>query len=96
LTGRIHIAALCVGAARRLIAQSLAYSGERKQFGRPIGELQLLQAMLADSQAECYAAETMVLDAARRHARGEHITLEASCCKIFCSEMVGRVADRAV
>jgi acyl-CoA dehydrogenase len=94
--GRIHIAALCVGAARRLIEQSLAYSGERKQFGRQIGEFQLVQAMLADSQAECYAAETMVLDAARRHAQGENITLEASCCKMFCSEMVGRVADRAV
>ena len=94
--GRIHIAAMCVGAARRLIDQSLAYSGERKQFGRHIGEFQLVQAMLADSQAECYAAETMVLDAARRHAQGENITLEASCCKMFCSEMVGRVADRAV
>jgi acyl-CoA dehydrogenase len=94
--GRIHIAALCVGAAHRLIEQSLAYSGERKQFGRQIGEFQLVQAMLADSQAECYAAETMVLDAARRHAQGENITLEASCCKMFCSEMVGRVADRAV
>jgi acyl-CoA dehydrogenase len=94
--GRIHIAAMCVGAARRLIEQSLAYSGERKQFGRQIGEFQLVQAMLADSQAECYAAETMVLDAARRHAQGENITLEASCCKMFCSEMVGRVADRAV
>jgi acyl-CoA dehydrogenase len=94
--GRIHIAAMCVGAARRLIAQSLTYSGERKQFGRQIGEFQLVQAMLADSQAECYAAETMVLDAARRHGQGENITLEASCCKMFCSEMVGRVADRAV
>jgi len=94
--GRIHIAALCVGAARRLIAESLSYSGERKQFGRQIGEFQLVQAMLADSQAEAYAAETMVLDAARRHGRGENITLEASCCKMYCSEMVGRVADRAV
>ncbi len=94
--GRIHIAALCIGAARRLIAELLAYSGERKQFGRQIGEFQLVQAMLADSQAEAYAAETMVLDAARRHGRGENITLEASCCKMYCSEMVGRVADRAV
>jgi acyl-CoA dehydrogenase len=94
--GRIHIAALCVGAARRLIADSLSYANDRKQFGRPIGEFQLVQAMLADSQAECYAAETMVLNAAQRHAGGEQITLEASCCKMYCSEMVGRVADRAV
>ena len=94
--GRIHIAALCIGAARRLIAESLRYSGDRKQFGRRIGDFQLVQAMLADSQAEVYAAETMVLDAARRHTRGENIILEASCCKMYCSEMVGRVADRAV
>jgi acyl-CoA dehydrogenase len=94
--GRIHISALCVGAARRLIFESLSYAGDRKQFGQPIGAFQLVQAMLADSQAECYAAETMVLDTARRHTRGEQITLEASCCKMYCSEMVGRVADRAV
>lgn len=94
--GRIHIAALCVGAARRLIADALAYSSERKQFGRPVGDFQLVQAMLADSQAECFAAETMVLETARRHDEGRPITLEASCCKMFSSEMVGRVADRAV
>lgn len=94
--GRIHISALCVGAARRLISDAVSYSGDRKQFGRPIGEFQLVQAMLADSQAECYAAETMVFETAKRYDRGARSTLEASCCKMFCSEMVGRVADRAV
>lgn len=94
--GRIHISALCVGAARRLIDQSVSYTGERKQFGRPIGEFQLLQAMLADSEAERYGAECMVLDTARRYDEGRQITLEASCCKMFCTEIVGRIADRAV
>ncbi len=94
--GRIHISALCIGTARRLIHEALVYSGDREQFGQPIGEFQLVQAMLADSQAECYAANCMVEDAARRLDRGEAITLEASCCKMYCSEMVGRVADRAV
>jgi acyl-CoA dehydrogenase len=94
--GRLHIAAVCVGVAERLIRDSLAYGLERKQFGRPIADFQLIQAMLADSQTEAYAARSMVLDAAQRRDAGEAVTLEASCCKLFASEMVGRVADRAV
>jgi acyl-CoA dehydrogenase len=94
--GRLSIAAVCVGVAERLICDSLAYAMERKQFGRPIADFQLVQAMLADSQTEAYAARSMVLDAARRRDDGELVTLEASCCKLYASEMVGRVADRAV
>jgi len=94
--GRLSIAAVCVGVAERLIRDSVAYAIERKQFGRPIAEFQLIQAMLADSQTEAYAARSMVLDAARRRDEGELVTLEASCCKLYASEMVGRVADRAV
>jgi len=94
--GRLSIAAVCVGVAERLIRDSVAYAIERKQFGRPIADFQLIQAMLADSQTEAYAARSMVLDAARRRDDGESVTLEASCCKLYASEMVGRVADRAV
>jgi acyl-CoA dehydrogenase len=94
--GRVHIAAMCVGVAERLIADSVAYAAERKQFGEPIGNFQLVQAMLADSRAEAYAARCMVLDAARRRDAGERITMEAASAKLFASEMVGRVADRAV
>ncbi len=94
--GRIHIAALSVGCAKRLIELSVAYALERKQFGQAIAEFQLLQGMMADSQAECYAAECMVLDAARRRDAGESVKMLASCCKLFATEMVGRVADRAV
>ena len=94
--GRLSIAAVCAGVAERLIRDSLAYAMERKQFGRPIADFQLVQAMLADSQTEAYAARSMVLDAARRRDEGELVTLEASCCKLYASEMVGRVADRAV
>ena len=94
--GRLHIAAVCVGMAERLIAESVRYATERKQFGQPIADFQLIQAMIADSQTEAYAARTMVLDAARKRDRGEPTTLEASCCKLFATEMVGRVADRAV
>ena len=94
--GRLHISALCVGIAERLIRDSLAYAMERQQFGKPIAEFQLIQAMLADSRVEAYAARCMVLDAATRRDAGENVGTEASCCKLFASEMVGRVADRAV
>jgi acyl-CoA dehydrogenase len=85
-----------VGVAKRMLADALAYALERKQFGQPICDFQLVQAMLADSQAELYAAECMVMDAARRRDDGENVSTEASCCKLFASEMCGRVADRAV
>lgn len=94
--GRLHIAAVCVGAAERMLADSLAYAMQRQQFGKAIADFQLVQAMLADSKAEIYAARSMVIDAARRRDEGEDISTEASCCKLFASEMCGRVADRAV
>jgi len=93
---RLNIAAVCVGAAERLLDEALTYARERKQFGKAIAEFQLIQAMLADSKSEIYAARSMVLEAARKRDGGEAITLEASCAKLFASEMVGRVADRAV
>jgi len=94
--GRLHIAALAVGCADRLIEDSVRYAIERKQFGEPIAQFQLIQAMLADSRTEAYASRCMVLDAAKRRDVGETVTMLASCCKLFASEMVGRVADRAV
>jgi acyl-CoA dehydrogenase len=94
--GRLHIAAVCVGAAERMLGDALAYAMERRQFGRPIAEFQLVQAMLADSKAESYAARAMVVDAARRRDDGADVGTEAACAKLFASEMCGRVADRAV
>ena len=94
--GRLHISALAVGCADRLIQESVDFAVNRRQFGKPIAEFQLVQAMLADSKAESYAAHCMVLDAARRRDAGEAVTTLASCCKLFATEMVGRVADRAV
>ena len=69
---------------------------ERKQFGEPIANFQLVQAMLADGQAELYAARCMVIDAARRRDEGKDVAVEASCCKMFATEACGRIADRAV
>jgi acyl-CoA dehydrogenase len=94
--GRLHIAAVCVGVAERLIADSVAYAGERKQFGKAIGEHQLIQAMIADSKTEALAARALVLETADRKDRGEDVVMESAAAKYFASEMVGRVADRAV
>lgn len=94
--GRLHISAVCVGAAERLIDDALRYAMERKQFGQAIAEFQLIQAMLADSRAEALAGRSMVVETARKKDASVDVTTEAACCKLFCSEMVGRVADRAV
>ncbi len=94
--GRIHIAAICVGMAERMLDDALRYAVQRRQFGQPIAEFQLVQAMLADSKMEAYAARCMVIDAARKRDDGANVSTEASCCKLFASEMCGRVADRAV
>jgi acyl-CoA dehydrogenase len=94
--GRLHISGVATGAADRLIDESLRFAAERKQFGEPIANFQLIQAMLADSRTEAYAARCMVIDAARKRDEGRDITVEASASKLFSTEMVGRVADRAV
>jgi len=94
--GRLTIAGLCVGVAARLIDESVSYAKERSQGGRKIGEYQLVQAMLADSQTEYLAARSLVLDAARQYDAGTDRRLAPSAAKYFASEAVGRIADRAV
>jgi len=100
--GRIHIAALACGMAQRIIEESTLYAKERAQFGQRIGDFQLIQAMLADSFAEHYAAWSMVQDCAHLYDQKPSNTVDkslvqkASAVKMFCTEMVGRVADRGV
>lgn len=94
--GRLHIAAVATGASERMLADALAYASERRQFGQPIGDFQLVQAMMADSRMEIYAARSMIVDAARKRDAGQDVTMEASCCKLFATEACGRIADRAV
>ena len=94
--GRLHIAAMCIGVAERLIKDCVAYATERKQFGQAISEFQLVQAMIADSKTEALAARALTLETAARRDAGENVVLECSASKLFASEMVGRVADRAV
>ena len=94
--GRLHISSVCCGVAERLIEESVRYAAERRQFGQPIASFQMIQAQLADCRAEANAGRAMVLEAARKRDAGADVTMDAAAAKLFCSEMVGRVADRAV
>lgn len=97
---RLHVAVTCVGQAQRLIEEALFHAMNRRQFGQPLAEFQLVQAKLADMRAETQAARSMILETARAFdAAGEAqgpIIADIACCKLFASEMVGRVADHAV
>jgi acyl-CoA dehydrogenase len=93
---RINLAGLCVGPAIRLVDEMAARASARQQFGQPVAEFQLVQQMIAESNVEVHAARALVLETARRRDAGEDVTMEASMCKLFASEMCGRVADRAV
>lgn len=94
--GRLHIASVCVGTARRLIDEAMRHALVRVQFGKPIAQHQLVQALIADSETEALAGRAMVIETARAFDRRERVVGPAASCKLFCSEMVGRVADRAV
>ncbi len=94
--GRLHISALCVGVAERLITDCVAYATERKQFGQPLTGFQLVQGMLADCKTEALAARALTMETARKRDLGQNVTMEGAAAKYFASEMVGRVADKAV
>lgn len=94
--GRLHIASVCVGVAERLIADCVAYATTRTQFGKAIAEHQLIQGMIADSKTEALAARALVLETAQAKDAGKDVVMESAAAKYYASEMVGRVADRAV
>jgi acyl-CoA dehydrogenase len=94
--GRIHIAAMSVGMANRLVEEMLRHATTNSQGGQKLAEFQLVQAMIADSVAEAYAGRAMVLEAARQYDDGSDRSVAPSSAKLYCTEMVGRVADRAV
>ena len=94
--GRIHIAALAVGAAQRALDESVAYAATATQGSHVIGEFQLVQAMLADQQTGVLAGRSLVREAARLWHSGEDRRMAPSAAKLFCTEMAGQVADLAV
>ena len=93
---RVNLASLCTGPAIRMLDEAIAYARERRQFGKPIGDFQLVQAMLAESKIEIEAARALILETARKRDRGEDVTMDVSMCKYLATEMCGRVADRVV
>ena len=95
-TGRLSVGMLSLGYAKRILDCGVRYALDRKAFGEPIANFQLIQAMLADSEMEIYAAECMLDDACRRADAGEDIIVKAAAAKMFASEMCCRVADRVV
>ncbi len=100
--GRLNISAVACGIAQRVLDESARYARERRQFGKRLGEFQLIQAMLADSQAELLAGWALVREVAQRfdqkpaHVSDPDVSMRVSCAKLFCTEMAGRVADRGV
>ena len=93
---RINLAGLCIGPAIRLVEEMTRRAITRRQSGQAIGEFQLVQQMIAQSNTDVHAARALLLETARKRDAGEDVTMEASMCKFFASEMCGRVADRAV
>ncbi len=93
---RIHLAALCTGPAIRMLDEAVNWTAQRRQFGQPLASFQLVQALIADCQTEIHAARALILETARARDAGEDVTMQASICKYFASEMCGRVADRCV
>lgn len=94
--GRIHMAGLAVGAAQRALDESVAYAVSATQGGTPVGDFQLVQAMLADQQTGVMAGRALAREAARLYVSGDDQRIAPSAAKLFCTEMVGRVADLAV
>lgn len=94
--GRVHIAALAVGAAQRALDESVSYAATATQGGTPIGNFQLVQGMLADQQTGVMAGRALVREAARLWVADEDRRIAPSAAKVFCTEMAGHVADLAV
>ncbi|MFC0112041.1 acyl-CoA dehydrogenase family protein [Kibdelosporangium aridum] len=94
--GRIHMAGLAVGAAQRALDESVAYAATATQGGTPIGDFQLVQAMIADQQTGVLAGRALAREAARLYVTGEDRRIAPSAAKLFCTEMAGTAADLAV
>ncbi len=94
--GRLHLSSVSTGISERILQEALNYAAEREQFGQAIGSFQLVQAMLADCQADLYAGKSMTMDAADCFDAADDISMKAACCKMFTTEAAGRIADKAV
>ncbi|WP_339635882.1 acyl-CoA dehydrogenase family protein [uncultured Sneathiella sp.] len=93
---RLHMSALATGLSLRLIDEGVAYANERQQFGKPIANFQLIQAMLADCEAEALASRAMVEKVSKMKDERLPVIKETACCKYFTTEALGRIADRVM
>ncbi|MGN7156953.1 acyl-CoA dehydrogenase family protein [Dietzia cercidiphylli] len=94
--GRVHIAAVAVGSAKRALDESLAHAATTTQGGTAVGDFQLVQAMLADQQVGVMAGRALVREVAAKYVSGEDRRIAPSVAKLYCTEMAGKVADLAV
>lgn len=95
-SGRLGVACSCIGAADRMLEMAVEHAKQRQTFGKPLADRQAIQWMLADSAMELKLARALVYETLRRSEAGDDIGSAASMCKLYCSEMAGRVADRSV
>ena len=94
--GRLGVACSCIGIADRLLDMAIEHAKQRVTFGKPLAERQAIQWMLADSAVELAAARALTYETLRQYDAGKPVGTKPSMCKLYASEMVGRVADRAV
>jgi len=95
-SGRLGVACSCIGAADRMLEMAVEHAKQRQTFGKPLAERQAIQWMLAESAMELKLARALVYETLRRSEAGDDIGSAASMCKLYCSEMAGRIADRSV
>lgn len=96
VSGRMGVSCCCIGVADRLVEMSAQHAKTRNTFGKPLADRQAIQWMLADSATDLALARALVYETLRRVVAGEDVGSAPSMCKLYCSEMVGRIADRAV
>lgn len=94
--GRLGLGACCLGAAKELLEMSAKYSKQRKQFGEPISKFQAIQFMLSDMAVKIYNMESIIYRTAQLYDEGKDISQEAACVKLYCSEAVSEIADKAL
>ncbi|MFY9269849.1 MAG: acyl-CoA dehydrogenase family protein [Candidatus Manganitrophaceae bacterium] len=93
---RLSLAAGCLGAAKEVIGMSIDFAKKRVAFGQPIAQFQAIQFMIAEMASEIYQMESIVYRTAWLYDQGKKIPREGAICKLYCSEALGRIVDKAV
>ena len=94
--GRMGVASTSLGMAGRLLAETIAYAQTTEREGKPLAAFQAVQWLLADMATEIYAARNMIYATAARIDQKASVSLEVAMCKLYASEMIGRVVEKAM